>query len=123
MANEQNLTHKLTTSDQRAGGKKSGEVRAAKKTIRAILSELLNGEISKASPQFAKLAAKLNITNDKSVKELFTLVCLMNSVKSGNLGDLEKLVGLLGETDSGEKNNGILDELAAWMKGGESNVE
>ena len=96
MANEQNLTHKLTASELRKGGQNSGKSRREKKTIQKILAELLDSEI-KDSPQFAKLASKMGVESDKSVKDIFTMVCLLNSVKSGNLGDLERLSKLLGE--------------------------
>jgi hypothetical protein len=118
VANEKNLipqAHILTVEEQSAGGKKSAEVRREKKTIQKILADLLNGE-AKDSPQFAKLAQKMGIESDKSVKDIFTLVCLLNSVKSGNLGDLERLSKLLGEDNAKEHNNGILDELTEWLK-------
>ena len=99
MANEKNLipqAHILTVEEQSAGGKKSAQVRREKKTIQKILSDLLDGEI-KDSPQFKKLASKMGVESDKSIKDIFTLVCLLNSVKSGNLSDLERLSKLLGE--------------------------
>ena len=99
----------------RQGGIASGKARREKKTIQKILSDLLDGEI-KNSPQFAKLASKMGIESDKSVKDIFTMVCLLNSVKSGNLGDLERLSKLLGEDNAKEHNNGILDELTEYLK-------
>ena len=80
----------------RKGGIASGQARREKKTIQKILADLLDGQI-KDSPQFAKLASKMGVESDKSVKDIFTMVCLLNSVKSGNLGDLERLSKLLGE--------------------------
>jgi hypothetical protein len=80
----------------RQGGIASGIARREKKTIQKILSDLLDSEI-KDSPQFAKLASKMGVESDKSVKDIFTMVCLLNSVKNGNLGDLERLVKILGE--------------------------
>ena len=80
----------------RKGGIASGQARREKKTIQKILADLLDSEI-KDSPQFAKLASKMGVESDKSVKDIFTMVCLLNSVKSGNLGDLERLSKLLGE--------------------------
>ena len=100
MANEQNLNHKLTASEQRKGGQNSGKARREKKTIQKILADLLDSEI-KDSPQFAKLASKRGVESDKSGKDIFTMVCLLNSVKSGNLGDLERLSKLLGEDKTG----------------------
>ena len=118
MANEKNLipqAHILTVEEQSAGGKKSAEVRREKKTIQKILADLLDSEI-KDSPQFAKLASKMGVESDKSDKDIFTMVCLLNSVKSGNLGDLERLSKLLGEDNAKEHNNGILDELTEYLK-------
>lgn len=99
----------------RKGGIASGQARREKKTIQKILADLLDSEI-KDSPQFAKLASKMGVESDKSVKDIFTMVCLLNSVKSGNLGDLERLGKLLGEDNAKEHNNGILDELTEYLK-------
>ena len=100
--NEKNLIplNERTKSEQREiatqGGIASGKARREKKTIQKILADLLDSDI-KDSPQFAKLASKMGVESDKSVKDIFTMVCLLNSVKSGNLGDLERLSKLLGE--------------------------
>ena len=99
----------------RQGGIASGKARREKKTIQKILADLLDSEI-KDNPQFAKLASKMGVESDKSVKDIFTMVCLLNSVKSGNLGDLERLSKLLGEDNAKEHNNGILDELTEYLK-------
>lgn len=99
----------------RKGGIASGKARREKKTIQKILADLLDGQI-KDSPQFAKLASKMGVESDKSVKDIFTMVCLLNSVKNGNLGDLELLRKLLGEDNAKEQNNGILDDLAEYLK-------
>lgn len=99
----------------RQGGIASGKARREKKTIQKILADLLDSEI-KDSPQFAKLASKMGVESDKSVKDIFTMVCLLNSVKNGNLGDLERLSKLLGEDNAKEHNNGILDDLTEYLK-------
>ena len=95
----------------RKGGIASGQARREKKTIQKILADLLDSEI-KDNPQFAKLASKMGVESDKSVKDIFTMVCLLNSVKSGNLGDLERLSKLLGE----DKQNENADVLARLDK-------
>ena len=116
MANVENLTP--FTSEQsreeavengRKGGIASGQARREKKTIQKILADLLDSEI-KDSPQFAKLASKMGVESDKSVKDIFTYVCVLNSVKSGNLGDLERLSKLLGE-DKQNENADVLSKL------------
>ena len=99
----------------RKGGIASGQARREKKTIQKILADLLDSKI-KDNPQFAKLASKMGVESDKSVKDIFTYICLLNSVKSGNLGDLERLSKLLGEDNAKEHNNGILDELTEYLK-------
>lgn len=120
MANEQNLKPVKTKEEARArghnGGIASGKSKREKKTIQKILSELLDSQI-KDNPQFKKLAAKMGIESNKSIKDIFTMVCLLNSVKNGNLSDLERLCNLLGEKNEGNENNGILDELSKYLKG------
>ena len=96
MANEQNLTHKLTVSEQRKGGQKSAQVRREKKTVQKILNDFLSTS-AKDNPQVAKLAAKIGLKSDDSIKDLFTIVCTLNTLKDGNLSDLERLSKLLGE--------------------------
>ena len=119
--NEKNLipNEERTPSERRENARKagvaSGKARREKKTIQKILADLLDGQI-KDSPQFAKLASKMCVESDKSVKDIFTMVCLLNSVKSGNLGDLERLSKLLGEDNAKEHNNRILDELTEYLK-------
>ena len=119
--NEKNLipneerTPRERRENARKAGIASGKARREKKTIQKILADLLDSEI-KDSPQFAKLASKMGVESDKSVKDIFTMVCLLNSVKSGNLGDLERLSKLLGEDNAKEHNNGILDELTEYLK-------
>ena len=118
MANEQNLRpseYKLSQEEAKRGGINSAKARREKKTIQKILADLLDSEI-KDSPQFAKLASKMGVESDKSVKDIFTYICVLNSVKSGNLGDLERLNKLLGEDNAKEHNNGILDELTEYLK-------
>ena len=112
MANEQNLRpseYKLSQEEAKKGGINSAKARREKKTIQKILADLLDGQI-KDSPQFAKLASKMGIESDKSIKDIFTMVCLLNSVKSGNLGDLERLSKLLGE-DKQNENADVLSKL------------
>ena len=111
--NDKNLKPIRTESEAREkgrnGGIASGKARREKKTIQKILADLLDGQI-KDNPQFAKLASKMGVESDKSVKDIFTMVCLLNSVKSGNLGDLERLSKLLGE-DKQNENADVLSKL------------
>ena len=101
MANEQNLTHKLTVNEQRKGGQKSAQVRREKKTVQKILNDFLS-TAANDNPQVSKLAAKMGLQDDGSIKDLFTIVCTLNTLKDGNLSDLERLSKLLGETPTPE---------------------
>ena len=96
MANEQNLNHKLTVREQRKGGKNSVKSRKQKKTIQNILATLCDSKCADI-PQFKKIAAKLGLDGDKSVKELFTLVSTLNALKTAKMDDLVKMADLLGE--------------------------
>lgn len=99
MANEQNL-RVPTSSEARRNGKKggiaSGIARREKKTVQKILNDFLSTS-AKDNPQVAKLAAKMGLKSDDSIKDLFTIVCTLNTLKDGNLSDLERLSKLLGE--------------------------
>ena len=99
MANEQNL-RVPTSSEARRNGKKggiaSGKARREKKTVQKILNDFLS-TAAKDNPQVAKLAAKMGLKSDDSIKDLFTIVCTLNTLKDGNLSDLERLSKLLGE--------------------------
>ncbi len=99
----------------RKGGIASGKARREKQKTQQILSDLVSIK-NKDLAVFQKLATKLGLDGDISIHEVFTMVCLLNSVKSGNLGDLERLSKLLGEDNAKETNNGILDELAEYLK-------
>ena len=80
----------------RMGGIASGKARREKQKTQQILADLVSIK-NKDLAMFQKLAAKLGLNGEISIHEVFTMVCLLNSVKSGNLGDLERLSKLLGE--------------------------
>lgn len=118
MANENNLKKgkatQFRTGEEQAkiakkGGKASGKKRREQKTVRDILSTVLDGKI-KDNEQFAKLAAKMGVNDKKSVKDIYTLVCLLNSVEKGDLSDLERLTRLLGE-DKQNENTDVISKL------------
>lgn len=100
MANEQNLKPIRTESEAREkgrnGGIASGAARREKKTVQKILNDFLS-TAAKDNPQVSKLAAKMGLKSDDSIKDLFTIVCVLNTMKDGNLSDLERLSKMLGE--------------------------
>ena len=80
----------------RMGGIASGKARREKQKTQQILSDLLSIK-NKNLAMFQKLASKLGLDGDTSIHEVFTMVCLLNAVKKGDLQDLERLSKLLGE--------------------------
>lgn len=132
MANEKNLmpiqevnarrTREQRSADSRKAGQASGKARREQKAIREILTDYLSNDI-KDNKQLENLAKKLNIDSKKSIKELFAVVCVLNSLKQGKLDDLEKMARLLGEEEKPKENNGILDELAEYLKNDKTDVE
>ena len=99
MPNEQNLRpceHKFTQEEAKRGGINSAIARREKKTIQKILNDFLS-TAAKDNPQVSKLAAKMGLKYDDSIKDLFTIVCTLNTLKDGNLSNLERLSKLLGE--------------------------
>ena len=104
MANEQSKNlipqSERTKEEQREiarlGGIASGKARREKQKTQQILSDLLSIK-NKDLAMFQKLASKLGLDGDTSIHEVFTMVCLLNAVKKGDLQDLERLTNLLGE--------------------------
>lgn len=93
----------------RKGGIASGVARREKKTVQKILREFLDSAVAD-NPKALALAKKLGVQGDKSIKELFTVACIMNTAKMGGLGDLEKLSVMLGEQ---EQDDGIDNNMVA----------
>ena len=109
---------KEAAENGRKGGIASGEAKRAKKTVKLIIDEILNTDI-KDMPQFAKYAKKIGIESDRSIKDLYIIICLLNSLKRGDLSDIERLVKILGE-DVAETDNGNLTEILTAIRGVDS---
>ena len=108
------ITQSERTKDEqreiaRMGGIASGKARREKQKTQQILADLVSIK-NKDLATFQKEAKKMGLDGDISIHELFTMVCLLNSVKSGNLGDLERLSKLLGE-DKQNENADVLAKL------------
>ena len=107
----------------RMGGIASGKARREKQKTQQILADLVSIK-NKDLATFQKEAKKMGLDGDISIHELFTMVCLLNSVKSGNLGDLERLSKLLGEetqttTSEQEKQANLLSAIEKAVKNGD----
>ena len=108
MANEQNLKPFKTVKEARESGRKggiaSGQARKERKTIQKILNELLNVKCSD-NTQFKRIAQKLGLESEKSIKELLTYLAIINTAKNANLDELSKLMKLIGEMPEMNDNN------------------
>lgn len=111
----ENRPHKLTAEEVRKGGKNSVKSRKQKKTIQNILTALCDSKCSDI-PQFKKIAAKLGLDGDKSVKELFTLVSTLNALKTAKMDDLGKMAELLGEQREKDENLESVQETLIKIK-------
>ena len=100
MANEQNLRPIRTESEARKkgrnGGIASGIARREKKTVQKILGDFLDLGITQ-NKTLEALARKAGISTDGSIKDLVTAVCVLNTLKKGDISELEKIAKLLGE--------------------------
>ena len=116
MANEKNLipqAHILTVEEQSRGGKISAQSRRDKKTIQNILNDFLNSDVKKQK-SLKKLASSVGIKGEQSVKELVTIVCILNTLEKGDVDKLQKLCEILGE------DNGI--EMLEDMSEAEADI-
>ena len=100
--NEKNLipNEERTPSERRENARRagiaSGQAMREKKTIQKIFSAMCESKCSDI-PQFQKIANKLGLQKDSNVKELFTLVSALNTLKTAKIDDLIKIAELLGE--------------------------
>ena len=111
----ENRPHKLTAEEVRKGGENSAKSRREKKTIQNILTVLCDSKCSDI-PQFKKIADKLGLDGDKSVKELFTLVSTLNALKTAKMDDLVKMAELLGEQREKDENLESVQETLIKIK-------
>ena len=99
MANEQNLRpceHKFTQEEAKRGGINSAIARREKKTVQKILGDFLDLGITQ-NKTLEALARKAGLSTDGSIKDLVTAVCVLNTLKKGDISELEKIAKLLGE--------------------------
>lgn len=124
MVNEKNLKPVKTKEEARTrgrnGGIASGKAKREKKTIQKIVTALCESKCTDIQ-QFKKIAEKLGLEKEKTVKELFTLLGLLNTLKTVRIDDLTKLAELLGEqseamTAEEEKQVTMLEAIEKAVK-------
>lgn len=121
--NDENLLKmsELTPSERRRNasiaGKASGEARKRRKTQREYLQQALDLNI-KDIPQLKKLGEKMGLDVDKcTLQQLLTIKLLLNTANKSDISSLKDVTALLGEQNETNENNGILNDLAAYLKG------
>lgn len=99
----------------RKGGIKSGEVRREKKTVQKILADYLDNDVQSVQG-LMKVANAAGISGEQSIKELATAVCLLNTLKKGDVDKLSTIMSLLGESVEREDTNKDVEETLAIIK-------
>lgn len=110
MANEKNLipftseqSREQAKKNGQKGGIASGKARREKKTIQKILADYLDNDVQ-SNKSLKKIADAAGITGEQSIKELVTAVCVLNTLKKGDIGKLSRIAGLLGEETTASNN-------------------
>lgn len=114
MANEKNLipqAHTLTVEEQSKGGQISAQTRREKRTVQKILADYLDNDVQ-SNKSLKKIADAAGITGDRSIKELVTAVCILDTLKKGDVYKLQKLCELLGEDNVSEQLEDISEAEA-----------
>ena len=94
MANEKNLTHKLTADDQRAGGKKSGEVRRRKRDTAKIVEKMLCSELNKKDKEKVKEISG-ELEKDEMTVNALMIAGQIKAAMCGNVGAFQNLQSYL----------------------------
>lgn len=121
MANEQNLIplNQRPKSEQREiqqkGVEASRKKRQEKKTMQEMLGDFLDQPVKKLD-SVKGLADKLGIKGKQSLKELFTAVSVLNTLKKAKLEDLETIMRILGEETQYENGNKDIESTLAVIK-------
>ena len=110
---DENMTHEDRVENGRKGGKKSGEVRRAKKEMRDLVADILQMNIKAGTPQDFKNLAESKGKNI-SVNEALVLA----QVKKAMAGDTKAFAFLLQQMDAyNEKERAEIEVLKAKAKG------
>jgi hypothetical protein len=95
MANEENLTHKLTVNEQRAGGRKSGEVRRQRKTWAQLLERL--GSLPTQSEKNKEILRKAGLSDEEMISDMVKMYQLDAAAQKGDIKAIETQARIRGE--------------------------
>lgn len=96
------------------GAKTRSETAKKRKSQRELLRTALDMSIA-GVPALQKLAKQLGVDGYCSLQELMTVKLIVNTLKDGKIKDLESVVKLLGEKQSGGQY-GVLGDVLEFMK-------
>lgn len=120
MTNEQNLRPPFTPEEAREFGKKgaaaSAKARRKKKSIAETVEKVLNTKVTDKKQLATIQKAGLPVPEKPTYRDFIVASVIMQSVKRGSVGDLSKLMDIIGEAPvmggSEEKNaNNLLDAI------------
>lgn len=104
-------------------GKAGAEAKKRRKTQREYLQQALDLNI-KDIPQLKKLGERMGLDVDNAtLQELLTIKLLLNTANKSDISSLKDVTALLGEQNETNENNGILNDLTVYLKGGNDNVK
>lgn len=95
MANEQNLNHTLTVSEQRAGGIASGKARREKKTLKQIGDMI--GSLGIKAPETKDRLKEAGIKDEDMIQDVGMLFQLNINAQKGDAKSIELLAKLRGQ--------------------------
>lgn len=95
MANEQNLNHKLTASELRKGGRKSGEARRTKKLFRETCELLLSMDCKIGS--LNEHMSKMGIPKGEQTNQMAITISMLKAALEGNVQAYNTLRDTIGE--------------------------
>ena len=112
--------NKLTVDEQRKiasnGGKKSGEVRRAKKQLKECLSLILEQPVKNKSA--LKAIAELGVPTDQIDNKMLTMVALFRKAiqDGGDIAAIKEIRSILGEEESKVEKTVEDDELTKSLE-------
>lgn len=110
----QNMTKEERLAAAAKGAKTRSETAKKRKSQRELLRTALDMSIA-GVPALQKLAKQLGVDGYCSLQELMTVKLIVNTLKDGKIKDLESVVNLLGEKQSGGQY-GVLGDVLEFMK-------
>lgn len=98
-------------------GKAGAKAKKRRKTQREYLQQALDLKVCDV-PALKKLGLKLGLNVDEAtLQQLLTLKLLLNTAQISDISKLKDVTMLLGEQNETGENNGILNDLTAYLKG------